>query len=57
MVKFNEKSVDKVNINNKVDKRIKDLEGVIQKTIEEFNQYKFENKNNNHILSEKLWEQ
>lgn len=56
MVKFMEKSVDKVNINNKLEKRLREQEPLIQRCIEEFNQFKFENKNNNHILSEKQWE-
>lgn len=56
MVKFGEKQVDKVCINNKLDRRIKEQEPIIQRCIEEFNQFKFENKNNNHILSEKQWE-
>jgi len=56
MVKFIEKEVDKVCINNKMDKKIKEQEPLIQQLIEEFNQFKFENKNNGHILSEKLIE-
>lgn len=51
MVKFNEKTVDKVTINNKVDKKLKDLDEAIQASLEEFNHFKFTNKNNNHILS------
>ena len=41
MVKFGEKEVDKVAINNKIDKKIKDQEGMIQHCIEDFNQFKF----------------
>ena len=41
MVKFAEKSVDKVNINNKLEKRIREQEAMIQHCIEEFNQFKF----------------
>ena len=56
MVKFNEKEVNKVKINNKVDKKIQPLEAEIQEQMELFNRYKFDNKFNNHILSEKMWE-
>ena len=51
MVKFGEKQVDKVNINNKLEKKIKDIEPMVQHCIEEFNQFKFDIKNMNHILS------
>ena len=51
MVKFNEKEVDKVKINNKVDKKVQALEPIIQEQLEVFNRYKFDNKFNNHILS------
>jgi hypothetical protein len=33
MVKFGEKEVDKVNINNKIDKKIKDVEPIVHHCI------------------------
>lgn len=41
MVKFNEKEVDKVNINNKMDKKLILIEPMIPELLEEFNRYKF----------------
>lgn len=41
MVKFNEKEVDKVNINNKMDKKLIPIEPMIPELLEEFNRYKF----------------
>lgn len=41
MVKFIEKEVDKVAINNKLEKKLKEQEALIQQTIEQFNQAKF----------------
>lgn len=56
MVKFNEKQVDKVAINNRIDKKVAAIEPLIPELIQEFNKFKFENKNSNHILSEKIWQ-
>lgn len=41
MVKFNEKQVDKVVINNKIDKKVAAIEPLINNLIEEFNRFKF----------------
>ena len=49
MVKFNEKEVDQVKINNKIDKKVQVIEPMIQEQMKLFNQYKFDKKFNNHI--------
>jgi len=41
MVKFNEKQVDKVAINNRVDKKVAAVEQQLPELIQEFNRFMF----------------
>lgn len=56
MVKFIEKEQEKISIQYKLDKKLKDKDDAINQSIDEYNRFKFDAKYQNHVLSEKMIE-